>query len=307
MSEKLLQIEEINRHVIAEPLEFIKTAEDKYNNAIETLAENLKNTPDCKIIMLSGPSASGKTTSAMLLSKKLKSFGIQAYSVSLDNFYKDQRATFLNEDGSPDFETVYALDLPILEKCLDNILIKGASELPIFDFTNGKRSEQIDFLELTSNDVVIIEGIHALNPRITDILPQEKLVKVYISVSSRIYDNNLDVVLGKRDLRFIRRLVRDFNFRSSTVENTFFIWQSVLKGEDKYLFPFKNNANYFIDSIHSFEPCIFRNCAIPLLQKVAEGSAYYQAAKRITDCLVRFESLPLEAVPFDSMMREFVR
>jgi uridine kinase len=306
MSEKLLKLEDINRQVIASPLEFIRISEEKYSKTIETLAENIKNTPNCKIIMLSGPSASGKTTSAMLLSHELKKFGIQAYSVSLDNFYKDQRATFLNEDGSPDFETVYALDLPILEKCLDNILIKGASELPIFDFTIGKRSEQIDFLELTSNDVVIIEGIHALNPRITDILPQEKLVKVYISVSSRIYDNNSDVLLGKRDLRFIRRLVRDYNFRSSTVENTFYGWQSVLKGEEKYLFPYKNNANYFIDSIHSFEPCIFRDYTIPLLEKIAGESIYYQAAQRITNSLIRFESLPLDAVPLDSLMREFV-
>lgn len=306
MTEQLLKLDDINKQVLNNSADFIKEAESRYSQIISSLADKINNAKEQRFIMLAGPSASGKTTSAKFLAAKLEKLGAHAHSISLDNFYKDQRDSPENEDGTPDYETVNALDLPLLDKCLNSLLKNGESELPIFDFVKGVRSSEQEFIKLEPRDIIIVEGINALNPKITDTLPKDSLLKLYVSVSSRIYDDDSNVLLGKREMRLIRRIVRDYQYRSSSVENTCWLWKSVLKGEDKYLFPYSDNADLKIDSIHSYEPCVFRTMAVPLLEEVAECSEYACIAKRLKECLAHFEPLSRDRVPDSSLLKEFV-
>ena len=299
-------LQSINCIAAEDPKSFIAHAESDFERAVQTLAEKIRDTDGCKMIMLAGPSASGKTTTADMLTQTLSALGIKAHSISIDNFYKDQRESPSNHDGTPDYETVHALDLSLWSRCMNDLLVKGKTQLPLFDFVTGRRSPQSLALDLGTNDLVIMEGIHALNPLINEAIPHEKSLRVYISVSSRVYAEDGSVVLSKRNLRLIRRLVRDFRFRASSVENTFRLWESVLKGEDNYLFPYKYNADVFIDSTHGYEPCVFRDLAIPLLRTVPGNCTFCGLAGELIARLESFEPLSAEMVPKNSLLREFI-
>ena len=284
---------------------FIGKAEERYKNIIASVCEKINADNDKEIVMLAGPSGSGKTTTANKIKEKLETMGHKAYTVSLDDFYKNIGEGPKNEDGSYDFESVDSLDLELIHKCLQELLTKSESELPLFDFMTGRRKEEKNFIKLEKGDVIIVEGLHALNPRITDTLPHKNLFKIYISVSSRIYDEG-KIILNKRNLRFIRRMVRDFQFRNSSVEHTFSLWGAVMEGEDKYLFPFKENADLFINSIHVYEPCVFRGVATELLSTVEKTSRNYNEAVRLISALDKFPSIEKDDVPEDSLLREFL-
>lgn len=299
-------LQTINRLTVENPKSFIVQAESDFERMIQSLAEKIRDSAGCKMIMLAGPSASGKTTTADMLTEKLSALGIKAHSISIDNFYKDQRESPSNHDGTPDYETVHALDLPLWNRCMEALITNDITHLPVFDFVTGRRSPQSITMNLGKKDLVIMEGIHALNPLINEAVPHEKSLRVYISVSSRVYSEDGSVVLSKRNLRLIRRLVRDFRFRASSVENTFRLWESVLKGEDNYLFPYKNNADIFIDSIHDYEPCVFRDLAIPLLRTVPGDCTFCHLAEELTTRLESFEPLSTEMVPQKSLLREFI-
>ena len=259
-----------------------------------------------EIVLLAGPSASGKTTSAALLAREIERVvGGRAYTVSLDDFYLNNGCGPKNADGSDDFETVYALDLDALQSCLVRLLTKREADLPMFDFVTGKRKRQTKKICLDKNDRLIIEGLHALNPLITGDLPKNELLLLYISVSSRVAENG-GVLLSKRDLRFLRRLVRDARFRASSPENTFDLWQQVLFGEDRYLFPYEGNAQYKINSFLPYEPALFAAEAIPLLLTVDEDSRFYPKAQTLLAALRRFQTLSPQQVPADSILREFI-
>ncbi|MPN44113.1 hypothetical protein SDC9_191674 [bioreactor metagenome] len=159
---------------------------------------------------------------------------------------------------------------------------------------------------MQKGDVIIVEGLHALNPIITDTLPKEHLFKIYINVSSRIYDKNRHIVLNKRNIRFVRRLVRDFNFRNSSVENTYRLWDSVTAGEDKYLFPYKDYADARINSIHLYEICVLKQEALKMLKDLPESDPHYKNAKTLIRHLEKFPNLSIDRVPEHSLLREFL-
>ena len=183
------------------------------------------------------------------------------------------------------------------DSCLEDIIKNGTTRLPHFDFVSGRRSGFSDPITLGKDDVLIVEGIHALNPVITDSLPSENLMKLYVSVSSRISDEDGDVLMSKRDLRFVRRLVRDYYHRASSVERTYDLWGSVQRGEDKYIFPYSHLAAEKIDSLHAYEPCVFRALAVPMLSSVGSGSEWYDEAQMMIERLERFEPLPVDVIP----------
>jgi len=305
MSENITTVQEINERARLNPATFIVETEAGFRKKIDAAVKRIAETQGCKFVLLAGPSASGKTTSAVFIERELEKAGVNAHSISLDNFYKDQKDSPEYEDGSPDYESVLSLDLPELDQCLTNLLKQGETSLPLFDFITGKRKVEKEYIRLKEKDVVVVEGIHALNPIITETLPKESRLGIYISVSSRIYGSyDGDVLLGKRDLRFIRRLIRDYSFRSSSTENTFYLWKNVLKGEDKYLFPFKDLADLKIDSFHDYETCVLGSRTVSLLKK-AVGSAYTAEAERLIGCLNRFVRLEESVIPKDSLLREF--
>lgn len=295
----------INEMATLSPEELIEFSERNFRLQVENVASKVAALSGNRLVMLAGPSSSGKTTTAELLSKDLIKNGRGAKVISLDDFYKDQNEKIFFEDGTPDFETVKSLDTEKIKECLSNITEKGECLLPRFSFVTGMREKEPVHLTLEKDEVVIVEGLHALNPVITDSLESEKLTKLYVSVSSRIMSKN-GVFLSKRDIRFIRRMVRDYLFRNSGVDYTFYLWNGVRKGEDRYLFPFKPLADIKIDSFHSYEMCVLKETALSLLSHIEKESPYFERSKKLFEKLSQFVSIEKEKMPESSLLREFI-
>lgn len=299
-------LEYINDLAKNDPAELVRRSEERFDNILNDTVSRIANDGGREIVMLAGPSASGKTTTANKIAAKCTARGIQTYVVSLDDFYLDREKIPLDESGKPDFETVYALDLPKLTETMRLLLSGAQTELPIFDFTTGKRSEEVRTVTLGARDVVVVEGLHALNPLITDSLPQKNLLKIYISVSSRIYNERGKIILNKRNLRFLRRMTRDYLFRASTVENTYDLWENVRKGEDKYLFPYRDRADIKINSVHLSAPCVFRDTCLQMLKSADLSGKQKKDADELAAALRLFVPISASFVPKDSLLREFI-
>lgn len=299
-------LEYINEQAKQNPSDFVLKCEARYQNIINDIAKRIIEEEGREIVMLAGPSSAGKTTTARKLCETLNKQGVKTYVLSLDDFYLNREDIPFLPDGTQDFETVDALDLDKFTECVNKLLLGENVKNPIFDFTTGKRSDK-KFNEITlgKEDVVIIEGLHALNPVITQKI-QGKLLKIYINVSSRIYDNKGNIILNKRNMRFVRRTVRDFKFRDSSVENTYKLWKNVTAGEDKYLFPFRDNADIKINTIHLYETCVLKNQALPLLYESELSDEFRDDAKKLCKALEKFETLDASMVPEDSLLREFL-
>lgn len=299
-------LEYINEHALKNPTDFVLKCEQRYNNIIEDIAKRIVEETGREIVMLAGPSSAGKTTTARKLCENLNKKGVKTYVLSLDDFYLNREDIPYLPDGTQDYETVYALDLQLFTECVNRLLMGETVKNPVFDFTTGKRSDK-EFNEITlgKEDVVIIEGLHALNPVITEKI-EGKLLKIYINVSSRIYDNKGNIILNKRNMRFVRRMVRDYKFRDSTVDNTYKLWKNVTAGEDKYLFPFRDNADIKVNTIHLYESCVLKSQALPLLYESEISDEYKDDAKKLCKALEKFEDINISSVPEDSLLREFL-
>ena len=284
---------------------FLDDCTKDYHNQVFDVAEKIIGNKNKKIIMLAGPSSSGKTTTANLLSQRLNGMGVKTATVSLDDFYHPRSVGYpLDEDGKPDYECVEALDIGLLHSCFGELVKNGVAMFPVFDFHSGERINNAKTIELSENNVIIVEGLHALNPVITENLDSNKLYKIYVSVSTRVYDDGGEVLLSKRDLRFVRRVVRDFSFRSTSVERTFEIWQSVMRGEDKYLFPFESHADIKLNSFHACEPCVLSQKAVNLLRTVSSDE-YKSKSGQMIEKLNLFKTIDCSMLPADSLLREF--
>lgn len=299
-------LEYINDLAKNDPAELIRRSEARFDNILNDIAERVHKEPGREIVMLAGPSASGKTTTARKLSEKFAALGMQTHVVSLDDFYLNREDIPGFAEGNPDYETVTALDLPLLAATLNHLLTGEETEVPEFDFTVGRRSPEARKIKLGAGDVIIVEGLHALNPEVTKDLPGENLLKIYISVSSRIYNTAGKIVLNKRNLRFIRRLVRDYQFRASSVENTYKLWENVRRGEDAYLFPYRRFADLSVNSIHLSAPCLFRDMVIPMLESAELSGEPRQDADRLVRSLKQFVPVSPALLPEDSLLREFL-
>lgn len=288
------------------PAEFRDKCEERYKRILDSVAQKINETEVSEIVMLAGPSSAGKTTTAKRLKAAIKANGHECYMISLDDFYKNRQDSPRLHDGTPDFESVDALDLPFLSKTLSELVTKGEAMLPEYDFLAGARKPRLKKLTVSERDVVIVEGLHALNPAITNSFPQDRLYKIYINVSNRIYDAKGKIVLNKRNMRFVRRLIRDYRFRGSSPENTYELWETVCRGEDLYLFPFKDNADVKINTIHLYETCVFKERALPLLQKIGKDSEFYKESQKLVRSLKKFPVMDTSFVPEDSLLREFL-
>lgn len=300
-----LTINQINGLVHEDAMALVQKEEVRYHRKVDMIVDTILE-QNIEILFLAGPSGSGKTTTAHKITKKLKEHGRKAYFVSLDDFYREGKDYPLLPDGSPDFETVHALDLPLFHQTFEHIEEHGFAYMPKFHFPTSSRKVNHWKLDVKPGDIIVVEGLHALNPLITDNLTHKKSYKLYISVSSRIYNHKRKVILSKRDLRFIRRLVRDYHFRASSVDNTYQLWQQVQVGEDQYLFPFRDRADQKMNSIHMYEPCLFKDIAISMLMQMDTDSEHYNDAYRLIQTLKRFETITKPSIPEDSLLREFV-
>lgn len=289
------------------PEKFVADCAERYRAAVTDCAEKIFADTDKKIVMLAGPSSSGKTTTAKILSGIIEKLGGNAYSVSLDDFYRSHNEPDYpkNEKGEDDYECVESLAVDLIREKIASLVSGKETLLPEFDFSTGMRNDDVKSIDLGENDIIIIEGLHALNPLITQGIDEKNLFKIYVSVSTRIYEDNGDVLLSKRDLRFIRRAVRDYFTRSMSIKRTFDIWQSVSDGEDKYLFPFEDYADVKIDSFHPCEPCLIKDVAIRLLSE-EDFEEYSEKAEQLREKLKKFRSIDASLLPEDSVLKEFI-
>lgn len=298
-------ISDINEMASLSPERLISLSEEFFQSQVRRAAQTVCANSEKRVIMLAGPSSSGKTTTAALLSEELEKNGRAAKVISLDDFYLNQDKKLYFEDGTPDFETVESLDIEEIIRCLSDITEKGEAFLPRFSFVRQRREEERFHLTLGKDELVIIEGLHALNPVITDSLDREKLSKLYVSVSSRVMSGG-SVFLSKRDIRFVRRMVRDYLFRNSKVDYTFYLWNGVRMGEDRYLFPFSSLADLKINSFHSYEMCVLKTLALPLLAHIEQKSPYYERAEELCEKISQFVAIEKDKIPQSSLLREFV-
>ena len=300
------QLEYINAMAQSEPKLLVEAAEARYASIITSIAGKVRSARGHKLVLLAGPSASGKTTTAQKIADALCTRDTRAHRISLDDFYHEAANMPRLPDGSMDIESVHALDLPLLRETLRALMETGRGDIPHFKFGAGGRTRWAP-LEIGPEDTIVLEGLHALHPEITEHtgFPAEAVTKVYISVASRIY-NHREIVINKRNLRLVRRILRDHQFRGSDAARTIEMWSAVTKGEEQWLSPCKPHADFLINSIHIYEPCVFAPRVLPLLEAIPVDAPGAGAAARLAKALRHFTALPENMVPADSLLREFL-
>ncbi len=258
-----------------------------------------------KLILISGPSSSGKTTFSKRLSVQLMANGIRPYPVSLDDYFVNREQTPRDANGEYDYESLYALDLVFFNQQLQSLLNGEEVELPRFNFTTGKREMSGIRLKIDENMILILEGIHALNPELTAHLPAESKFKIYVSALTTILLDNHNYI-PTTDNRLLRRIIRDFKYRGYSAEETISRWPSVRAGEDKWIFPYQENADVMFNSALLFELAVIKDYAEPILRKVPNNRPEYSEAYRLRKFLEYFVPLQDKELPPTSLLREFL-
>lgn len=258
-----------------------------------------------KLVLISGPSSSGKTTFSKRLSIQLMTNGLKPYPISLDDYFVNRNDTPLDENGKHDFESLYAVDLPFFEEQLTTLLNGGEVELPRYNFTTGKREMSGKKLRIDEHMILIIEGIHALNPALTPHIPNENKYKVYVSALTTILLDNHNYI-PTTDNRLLRRIIRDYKYRNYTAEETIARWPSVRAGEEKWIFPYQENADAMFNSALLFELAVLKDYVEPVLRKVPNRCPEYSEAHRLLRFLNYFVSVQDKELPPTSLLREFL-
>ena len=258
-----------------------------------------------KLVLVAGPSSSGKTTFSKRLRIQLMTQGLHPLTLSTDDYFVNREATPLDEQGKYDFESLYALDLPFLGEQLEAFLAGHVVQMPSYDFVQGQRTFKGNTLHPTKDSILIMEGIHALNPLLLPSLSPEAQYKIYVSPLTRV-TLRADMSLSRRDNRLLRRIVRDYKYRGSSAQDTIARWPSVCAGEEKWIFPFEQEADSLFDSSLLFEWAILKRYVTPLLQQVPLSSAERAEADRLLSCLAVISPLHDEDLPLTSLLREFV-
>lgn len=277
--------------------------EIEYESRIEAAAnEVLAN--NVQVVMLTGPSASGKTTTANKLAEKINAKGKCSKVISLDNFYKNFENYPKLPDGSTDYENVTALDADEINKCLNEIIVKGSTDLPVFDFIKEKRKEERVHIDI-GDGVVIVEGIHALNPALVNLVPSDKVYKIYAGLREE-YSVQGQRFIATRDVRLARRMVRDYKFRGHSLEKTLSMWKGVCEGEDKFIKVFKPGADLLLDTSFSYEICCLAPFIKPLKNALPADNKYAETLNRLVSRFEKCATLSVGLIPQNSMLREFI-
>jgi len=284
--------------------EIIRITEGLHEKKIANLADQIMHGHK-KIVLIAGPTSSGKTTFAARLSVQLRVNGVQPYVISLDNYYVDRVNNPRDADGNYDFETIKALDVEQINKDLSDLLKGETVQLPTYNFLTGTREYKGNYLKMKPNDVLIMEGIHGLNEAIGEGISREDAFRIFVSPLTQINvdDHNR---IPTRDTRLVRRIVRDYQFRGYSATRTIDLWPSVMRGEGKYIFPFQEEADAFFNSAIIYEMCVLKQFAEPLLFGIDKNEPAYPEAKRLIKFLDCFLGASSELIPINSILREFV-
>lgn len=279
--------------------------EKKIAHIADEITHRNENGERVKLVLISGPSSSGKTTFSKRLSIQLMTNGMRPYPISLDDYFVNREDTPLDENGKHDFESLYALDLPFFEKQLKALLAGEEVELPRFNFTTGKREMSGKKLRVDEHMILILEGIHALNPALTPNIPAANKYKIYVSALTTILLDNHNYI-PTTDNRLLRRIIRDYKYRNYSAEETIARWPSVRAGEDKWIFPYQEYADAMFNSALLFELAVLKENVEPVLRKVPNSCPEYSEAHRLLRFLSYFTPVQDKELPPTSLLREFL-
>ena len=285
--------------------DIINISEALQEKKIANIAEDIANRQGVKLVLLAGPSSSGKTTSCKRLSIQLAVNGLKPLQISLDDYFVDRDKTPKDDNGEYDFESIYALNLDLLNEQF-NALFRGEEvELPKYDFPSGKSVKSGKKLKMEPNNVLVVEGIHALNPELTAHIPQEQIYRVYASALTTILLDNHNYI-PTTDNRLLRRIIRDYKYRGVSAQETIHRWPSVRTGENKWIFPYQENADAMFNTAMLYELSVLKMQAEPLLQQVPENCEEHAEAYRLLKFLKYFKGIPYNNLPPTSLLREFL-
>ena len=285
--------------------DIINISEALQEKKIAQIAEDIAQRKGVKLVLLAGPSSSGKTTSCKRLSIQLAVNGLKPLQISLDDYFVDREKTPKDESGEYDYESIYALDLKLINEQF-NALFRGEEvELPKYDFQSGKSKRSGKKLKMNDHNVLVVEGIHALNPELTSQIPDEQIYRVYASALTTILLDNHNYI-PTTDNRLLRRIIRDNKYRGVSAQETIHRWPSVRAGENKWIFPFQENADAMLNTAMLYELAVIKMQAEPLLQQVPENCEEYAEAYRLLKFLKYFKGIPYNNLPPTSLLREFL-
>ena len=285
--------------------DIINISEALQEKKLAKIAEDIAQRKGVKLVLLAGPSSSGKTTSCKRLSIQLAVNGLKPLQISLDDYFVDRDKTPKDENGEYDFESIYALNLDLLNEQF-NALFRGEEvELPKYDFPSGKSVKSGKKLKLEPNNVLVVEGIHALNPELTAHVPEEQIFRVYASALTTILLDNHNYI-PTTDNRLLRRIIRDYKYRGVSAQETIRRWPSVRAGENRWIFPFQENADAMLNTAMLYELSVLKMQAEPLLQQVPENCEEFAEAYRLLKFLKYFKGIPYNNLPPTSLLREFL-
>ena len=285
--------------------QLIQISEALQEKKISKIADEIANRKGIKLVLIAGPSSSGKTTTCKRLSVQLAVNGIKPVPISLDDYFLDRDKTPRDESGDYDFESLHALNLPLLREQM-NALFRGEEvELPRYDFPSGKNVKSGRKLTLHEGEVMVVEGIHALNPELMEGVPQEQIYRVYASALTTLLLDNHNYI-PTTDNRLLRRIIRDHKYRGVSAQETIRRWPSVRRGENKWIFPYQENADAMFNSAMLFELAVIKSQAEPLLERVPENCIEYAEAYRLRKFLKYIRPIPEDQIPPTSLLREFL-
>ena len=286
------------------PETFIANCERDYDSQINSVVNEIIYNGS-KVVMLAGPSSSGKTTTAHKISKCFSERGIKAPVISLDDFFLGKAHYKRLPNGLLDMESVDTLDLKLINEVFSELTATGEADFPLFDFEKSSRKDEVNHICLGENDVLVVEGLHALNPLLTQSIDASEVYKVYVSTRTQFTYKGMEVLTPK-DNRLIRRIIRDHNFRNRPPKKTLDDWVNVLAGEEKYIYQFRDSADFKIDSSLNYEGCVFHHYILPLVDELKGDPTYGGKIRRIVEILEAFDDIDFSHIPKDSLLREFI-
>ena len=283
----------------------IQLSEALQEKKIAQIADEIASRKGIKMVLIAGPSSSGKTTTCKRLSVQLAVNGIQPIGISLDDYFLDREKTPKDENGDYDFEHLHALNIPLMNEQM-NALFRGEEvELPHYNFQRGRSEPSGKKLQLKGNEILVVEGIHALNPELTALIPDDQIYRIYASALTTILLDNHNYI-PTTDNRLLRRIIRDHKYRGVSAQETIRRWPSVRKGENRWIFPFQENADAMFNSAMLFELAVIKKQAEPLLEQVPENCAEYAEAYRLRKFLRYIRPISEDQIPPTSLLREFL-
>lgn len=296
----------LNERILkGELIDIILVSEALHEKKIAYLADNISNKDNIKLVLIAGPSSSGKTTFLNRLGIQLKVNGAIPVKISLDDYFIDRENSPRDENGNYDFESIKSIDLKLFNDHINELLKGNEIEIPRYNFKTGKREWHGERLRLPNNGVILVEGIHGLNPLLTKDIPDENKFKIYISALTQLNVDNHNRI-STTDVRKIRRIVRDYLSRGYSAEETLLMWPSIKNGEKKNIFVYQEEADEMINSTLVYELCVLKPYAIKELKKIKPSSSVYYEACRLISFLEFFEEIDMEEVPKNSILKEFI-